>query len=109
MGDNEVSGNPIERVRAGVADLVAQGVFEDAAGLVVGRPFGYDSAEAREKYASVITGLLCEGSLAEKKFPILFNVDFGHTTPMVTLPFDALALLDSEKDQFAILDSALET
>ncbi|KAJ0108110.1 peptidase u61 ld-carboxypeptidase a [Diaporthe amygdali] len=108
MGDNEVSGNPIERVRAGVADLVAQGVFEDAAGLVVGRPFGYDSAEAREKYASVITGLLCEGRLADNKFPILFNVDFGHTTPMVTLPFDALAVLDSEKDQFAILDPALD-
>ncbi|KAK2603114.1 hypothetical protein N8I77_009594 [Diaporthe amygdali] len=109
MGDNEVAGNPIERVRAGVADLVAQGVFEDAVGLVVGRPFGYDSAEAREKYASVITGLLCEGRLAAKKFPILFNVDFGHTTPMVTLPFDAFAVLDSDKDQFAILDEAVKS
>ncbi|KAL1872703.1 hypothetical protein Daus18300_004249 [Diaporthe australafricana] len=108
MGDDEFSGNPLHRVRAGVADLIAQGVFDDAAGLVVGRPFGYDSAEARDEYAGVITGLLCEGRMAEKKFPILFNVDIGHTTPMVTLPFDALAVLDSEKDQFAILDSALE-
>ncbi|KAK7710689.1 hypothetical protein SLS64_005592 [Diaporthe eres] len=108
MGDDEVSGNPLGRVRAAVADLIAQGVFDDAAGLVVGRPFGYDSPKARAQYAGVIKGLLCEGRLAEKKFPILFNVDIGHTTPMVTLPFDALAVLDSEKDQFAILDSALK-
>ncbi|KAH8756597.1 peptidase u61 ld-carboxypeptidase a [Diaporthe sp. PMI_573] len=108
VGDDKVSGNPLARVRAGVADLIAQGVFEDAAGLVVGRPFGYDSPEARAQYAGVITELLCEGRLADRKFPILFNVDIGHTTPLVTLPFDALAVLDSEKDQFAILDSALK-
>ncbi|KAI2464836.1 peptidase [Annulohypoxylon bovei var. microspora] len=104
IGEDEVSGNPIYRVQAGIADRIAQGVFEDAAGLVVGRPFGYDSAEMREKYISVIKGLLCEGPLAEKNFPILFNVDIGHTTPMVTLPFDALAELDSEMDRFAILE-----
>lgn len=107
MGDDEDSGNPIGRVQAGFADLIAQGVFEEAAGLVVGRPFGYDSDKARQTYADVITGLLCEGRLAEKKFPILFNVDIGHTTPMVTLPFDALAVLDSEKDVFAVLESGV--
>ncbi|KAI1861169.1 hypothetical protein JX265_009788 [Neoarthrinium moseri] len=108
-GDDDVSGNPLERVRAGMADLIAQGVFENAAGLVVGRPFGYDSPERKEEYMNVIKGLLCDGRLAEKKFPILFNVDFGHTTPMVTLPLDGLAVLDSEKDQFAIIESVLST
>ncbi|RYP26365.1 hypothetical protein DL767_008069 [Monosporascus sp. MG133] len=107
LGEDYVSGNPLDKVRAGVADLIAQGVFEDAAGLVVGRPFGYDSVAMREEYMGAITGLLCEGHMASKKFPILFNVDFGHTTPMVTLPFDVLAVLDSDKDQFAIIESAL--
>ncbi|KAI4596833.1 hypothetical protein KJ359_005177 [Pestalotiopsis sp. 9143b] len=109
MGDDENYGNPIHRVQAGVADLIAQGVFDDAAGLVVGRPYGYDSPELIEEYTGAITGLLCDGPLAEKPFPILFGVDFGHTTPMVTLPFDALAVLDSEKDQFAIIESAVGT
>ncbi|KAI1773833.1 peptidase [Hypoxylon cercidicola] len=104
IGEDEVSGNPLHRVRAGIADLIAQGVFEEAAGLVVGRPFGYDSAEMREQYTGVIEELLCEERLAKKKFPILFSVDIGHTSPMVTLPFDALASLDSEKDQFTILE-----
>ncbi|KAH8165491.1 hypothetical protein CIB48_g2732 [Xylaria polymorpha] len=106
-GDDDISGNPIERVKAGIADLIAQGVFDDAAGLVVGRPFGYHTPELRERYINVIKGLLCDGPLGEKKFPILFNVDFGHTMPLVTLPFDTLASLDSDKDQFAILESAV--
>lgn len=108
-GDDGVSGVPLGRVRAAVADLIAQGVFDEAAGLVVGRPFGYDSPKARAQYAGVITGLLCEGRLlAGREFPILFNVDIGHTTPMVTLPYDGLAVLDSKRDQFDILDSALQ-
>ncbi|KAK0712942.1 peptidase u61 ld-carboxypeptidase a [Lasiosphaeria miniovina] len=106
-GDDD-SGNPLPRVQAGFADLIAQGVFEEAAGLVVGRPFGYRAEAALAKYAGVITGLLCEGRLAAKNpFPILFNIDIGHTTPMVTLPFDALAELDSSKDRFAILESGV--
>ncbi|KAH9906182.1 peptidase [Xylariomycetidae sp. FL2044] len=105
--DDHVSGTPIARVRAAVADLIAQGVFDDAAGLVVGRPFGYDSPEMRAQYTDAVKGLLCEGPMAEKGFPILFGVDIGHTTPMVTLPYDALAVLDSEKDRFAILEPAV--
>lgn len=105
LGEVEGTGNPLHRVQAGFADLIAAGVFEEAAGLVVGRAFGYNSAKDREKYAGAIKGLLCEGRLAAKNpFPILFNVDIGHTTPMVTLPFDALAELDSENDRFAVLE-----
>ncbi|RYP21888.1 hypothetical protein DL765_001964 [Monosporascus sp. GIB2] len=104
VGDDDVSGNPLPRVLAGVADLIAQGVFDEAAGLVVGRPYGHDSAEMRDAFVGVIKGLLCEGRMAEKDFPILFNVDFGSTTPMVTLPLGALAVLDSDADQFAILE-----
>ncbi|KAJ6445025.1 peptidase u61 ld-carboxypeptidase a [Purpureocillium lavendulum] len=104
--DND-SGNPPHRVQAALADLIAGGVFEEAAGLVVGRPFGYDSTEQRQQYTDIITGLLCEGRLADNKFPILFGVDFGHTTPMVTLPYDALAELDSERDSFAVVEAGV--
>ncbi|KAG6363949.1 hypothetical protein INS49_009052 [Diaporthe citri] len=109
LNDTFVAGNPTHVVRAGISDLVAQGVFDGVAGLVVGRPFGYDSAEARAAYAGVIRELLCEGRLAENgnAFPILFGVDFGHTTPMVTLPFDAMAVLDSGRDEFAVVEPAV--
>lgn len=105
LNDSFTTGSPLHVVRAGIADLVAQGVFDGAAGLVVGRPFGYDSAEQRAAYAGVIKELLCEGRLADyNPFPILFGVDFGHTTPMVTLPFDAMAVLDSDRDEFAVTE-----
>lgn len=96
-------------VRQGLADLIAQTVFEEAAGLVVGRAFGYDSDTARAEYEEVIKELFCEGRLGEARnqFPILFNVDFGHTTPMVTLPYGALATLDSDTDQFAVLEAGV--
>ncbi|KAH8179205.1 LD-carboxypeptidase domain-containing protein [Sarocladium implicatum] len=101
------SGNPIHRVQAALADLIAGGVFDDAAGLVVGRAYGYDSEEERRTYMDVITGLLCEGPMGEQEFPILFGVDIGHTMPMVTLPYDAMAELDSDRDSFAIVEAAV--
>ncbi|KAF5000529.1 hypothetical protein FGRMN_1696 [Fusarium graminum] len=106
--DDGTGGNPPARVQAAFADLIASGVFEEAAGLVVGRPYGYDSKEDRAVYAGIITGLFCEGCLAFKNFPILFNVDIGHTVPMVTLPYDALAELDSENDFFTVLEAGVE-
>lgn len=99
-------------VRTAFADLTAQGVFDSAAGLVVGRPIDYDSNQAREEYAQVITSLLCDtrhGPLADNRFPILFNVDIGHTTPIVTLPFNALAILDSEADELTISEVCVES
>ncbi len=76
---------------------------------MIGRVYGFDSPELREDYAGVFKGLLCEGHLStvENRFPILFNVDIGHTTPKVTLPFDALATLDSETDRFIIQESGV--
>ncbi|GKT40021.1 putative cardiolipin-specific deacylase, mitochondrial [Colletotrichum spaethianum] len=100
-------GNPLARVQQAVADLAARGVFDELAGLVIGRPYGYNTDKQRAEYAAVFRGLLCYGRLADRKFPILMNVDVGHTSPMVTLPMDALAVLDSDKDEFAITEAAV--
>ncbi|KAI1742079.1 peptidase family S66 [Xylaria scruposa] len=109
IGDGDVkSGNPLHRVQAAIADLLAQGVFDEAAGLVIGRPYGYNTPEELEAYMAVFRGLLCEGQMAAKTdFPILFGVDFGHTLPVITLPFDALAVLDGENDRFAVIESGV--
>lgn len=65
----------------------------------------------REELLGVVKGLLCEGHLAglANQFPILLllNVDIGHTTPMVTLSFGGLAMLDSETIQFALLEAGV--
>lgn len=101
--------NPPIRVQAAVADLIAHGVFEEVAGLVIGRPHGYTTKEQLDTYAGIFQSLLCEGRLGASgpQFPILFGVDVGHTTPMVTLPYDAMTLLDSNNDQFSIIESGV--
>ncbi|EXF77148.1 LD-carboxypeptidase [Colletotrichum fioriniae PJ7] len=101
-------GNPLARIRSAFADLAARGVFDEIAGLVVGRAYGYNTERERAEYAAVIQGLLCKGRLgASTSFPILMNVDIGHTAPIVTLPMDVLAILDSEKDEFSITEAVV--
>lgn len=108
----ETSGSDAEdldSVKSGLAWLIAHGMFEEASGLIIGRPYGYKTPERMAEYAGVFKSLLCEGRLAAKNpFPILFNVDIGHTSPMVTLPMDALTELDSTNDTFAILESGVQ-
>jgi muramoyltetrapeptide carboxypeptidase LdcA involved in peptidoglycan recycling len=84
-----------------MADFVNLGVFEVISGLVVGRPFKYDEQQKKEFNQMILDQ--CRGT----DFPILCNVDIGHTDPMLTIPLNAMASLDSAKDMFAILEAAV--
>ena len=37
-----------------------------------------------------------------KNIPIIFNLDFGHTTPMFTFPIGGEAVLDVELDGYTL-------
>ncbi|MFT5196655.1 MAG: muramoyltetrapeptide carboxypeptidase LdcA involved in peptidoglycan recycling, partial [Candidatus Promineifilaceae bacterium] len=39
--------------------------------------------------------------------PIVTNVDFGHTDPMLVLPYGTTAEIDCIKQQFSILESGV--
>ena len=39
--------------------------------------------------------------------PVLYNVNFGHTEPMICLPYGALAEINCERAAFSILDSGV--
>ncbi|CAM1500628.1 Fc.00g097900.m01.CDS01 [Cosmosporella sp. VM-42] len=108
--DDETKGLPIYRIRQFIADLIAYGVMDQISGLIFGRFYGYDSQESQDELAGVIHGLLCEGEIVKnnKEFPILMNVDVGHTSPMITIPMDALVRLDSAKDEFSILEAGIQ-
>jgi muramoyltetrapeptide carboxypeptidase LdcA involved in peptidoglycan recycling len=72
-----------------LTDLEALGVFARAAGLVVGRPYGYDE-EACDALCEVV-----ERRTREAAIPVLAMVDCGHTDPMLTLPIGAPAEIDA--------------
>lgn len=93
---------PLELARWNLGDLGTRGVWNDIVGLVLGRPYRHTAEETAEWEAMVLE--LTEGY----DFPVLANVDVGHTDPMLTLPLDAMCRLDSEKDEWSILETAVE-
>jgi muramoyltetrapeptide carboxypeptidase LdcA involved in peptidoglycan recycling len=101
MGEQMDKPLPLMATRAQMANLGNLGVFDVIAGLVVGRPFGLDEG-GREEFRGMMEGVL-EGT----SFPVLLDVDVGHTAPILTIPLDALCSLDSKKDEFSILEAGV--
>lgn len=82
--------------------LCLHGIFEQVSGLVVGKHAllsGEDEAIDRVK-------LLME-FLPDRDFPVLDEVDIGHTAPMLTLPIGVLAVLDADACTIRLLEKAV--
>lgn len=75
-----------------------RGIFDQIVGLVVGRPHGYSDADVQSWEDGIIRAL--EGY----NFPVLANVDVGHTDPVLTIPLGARVRLDSAKDLWEVLE-----
>ncbi len=88
-------------VDALLMDLENMGVFARISGIVLARPYGYGEAEKDRLFEVVIERTEAFG------FPILADVDCGHTTPMLTLPIGCAAMLDADENRFAITESAV--
>ena len=41
-------------------------------------------------------------------WPIVTNMDFGHTDPMLVLPYGVMARIDCDRRQFEIIERAVE-
>jgi muramoyltetrapeptide carboxypeptidase LdcA involved in peptidoglycan recycling len=77
------------------------GVFDRINGLLVGRPMRYSTAEK---------GALRQCVLERTKpfsFPVVMDMDFGHTAPQFTLPIGCQARIDSDQKSFSILEPAV--
>jgi muramoyltetrapeptide carboxypeptidase LdcA involved in peptidoglycan recycling len=85
-----------------LTSLAERGVFEEAAGLVLGRAYGFGADRSRELWEAV--AVRTEASAT----PILANVDLGHTDPMLTLPLGLPARLDATAKRFEMLEPATE-
>lgn len=94
-----ISNNP--KIFMGYMDYENMGVLEKINGLLVGRPMDYSDEEKQQ---------LREVILARTKayeFPIITDMDFGHTAPQFTLPIGCRARIDSTSYRFEILESAM--
>ena len=92
---------PPERVDALLMDYENMGVLAGLKGMLVGRPMGYSEAEKQ-----ALRQVLLERT-EKYNFPILCDMDFGHTLPQMTLPVGVRAGIDTPKQVFEILEPAV--
>ena len=96
---------PISVTRA-LRTYAAEGVLERLVGIIMGRPGGgVDPAKFSEYDAAVQQVVREEQGLAD--MPIVTQMDFGHTDPMMTLPLGIKAEIDCEAETFSLLESAV--
>jgi muramoyltetrapeptide carboxypeptidase LdcA involved in peptidoglycan recycling len=78
-----------DAVDAYLTDLERLGVFDGISGLLMGRPAFYEREDV-----GVLWEVVAQRTAAAH-IPVLANLDFGHTDPLLTLPMGANAYLDA--------------
>lgn len=89
---------PLADLDAFLADLFNAGVFNQIKGLIIGRAYGYKGDNGKLSLLKKVIMNYVKGT----NYPVLFNADFGHTSPMITIPIGAKVELDSKKNKFEI-------
>jgi muramoyltetrapeptide carboxypeptidase len=88
-------------VDAMLMDYENMGVFARISGLLVARPYGYSPAERAQLHEVIRERTRRFG------FPVVADLDIGHTTPLLTLPIGCRALLDADAQRIAVLEAAV--
>jgi muramoyltetrapeptide carboxypeptidase LdcA involved in peptidoglycan recycling len=79
------------------------GILNRVKGIVFGKPF---DMKYYDEYKNSILKIVRD-ELKLNDLPILYNLNFGHTAPMITIPFGAKATIDCEQRTFIIDDSGV--
>ncbi|MDQ3037327.1 MAG: LD-carboxypeptidase [Myxococcota bacterium] len=78
------------------------GVFDVAAGLLLGRPRGYTDAQ-RVELADAARAIVA-GEFGRTELPIVADLDFGHTDPQWILPFGCELEIDCDARTLTLLE-----
>ncbi len=81
----------------------SQGILNKVKGIIFGKP--YDNMYY-EEYKEIILKVV-RNELGLTELPIMINMNFGHTAPMMTLPYGAMAEINCDENKFSILDSGV--
>lgn len=92
---------PLEEIDSFLADLDNLGIFKKIKGLIIGRPYFYEE-EDNKKLKNMIMYYT-----KDYIYPILFNANIGHVSPIMTIPLGAKTYLNSKKNIFEIIESGV--
>jgi muramoyltetrapeptide carboxypeptidase LdcA involved in peptidoglycan recycling len=87
-----------ETVDGILMDYENMGAFARIAGLLFGLPYGYTSEERERLHEIILDHTRGYG------FPVVADMDFGHTSSMLTLPVGCRAVIDAGREQFEIVE-----
>ena len=95
-----------EMVKFGLRTYAALGVLEKLSGILFGRPGGPVSPEKFTEYDQVLLEVVRDEAGLDE-LPILTNMDFGHTDPMMILPYGVQAEINCDQQQLNIIENAV--
>ncbi|MFC0542582.1 S66 peptidase family protein [Kutzneria chonburiensis] len=98
----EFTGMGPDQVWAHLIQWADSGLLDRVAGLVIGRHSGARAAAG----GSTDFDAVVRAVVGDRDLPVLVDVDFGHTEPMVTLPVGSRAVLDATACQLTLLAPA---
>ena len=84
--------------------LAASGFFTECAGLLMGRPCTEDLPSMDSQDAAVLA--FARDELRRPDMPVITRVDFGHTSPVFTIPLGVMASIDCDQQVFSIDEAA---
>lgn len=84
-------------------NLGAQGILSVAKGIIVGKP---QAEEFYEEYKAVYKKILKEFN--REDMPVLYNVNFGHSSPIGIIPYGIECELDLDNKKITLLESVVK-
>lgn len=86
-------------------NYAATGILQDLSGIIMGRPANMKEDEIH-RYDEALQYVVAT-ECGMKDLPIITQMDFGHTDPMMCLPYGVRARIDPVAKTFSILESAI--
>ena len=90
-------------VRYLLRNLVAQGIIAKINGIIFGKPM---HEKYYDEYKEVLISVIAKEA-RRADLPILYNVNFGHTSPICILPYGVEAMINCENKTLTICESAV--
>jgi muramoyltetrapeptide carboxypeptidase LdcA involved in peptidoglycan recycling len=92
-------------IRYWLRNFAAQGILGSLAGVLLARPDPKGDETYQRRLEAALLDALAEAGL--RRLPVLSGLDFGHTMPMITLPYGVQARIDCASATLTITESGV--
>lgn len=96
---------PPQFIRYWLRNFAAQGILKSLSGVLIARADPKGDAHYQDRIEAAFVDCLAEAGLQHT--PVLSGLDFGHTQPMLTLPYGAQAQIDCHNGALTIADTGV--